>query len=231
MTSFPDGYHPMLKTPLNQCSTAPWIKVSQHALGANGIADDDIEILLVRLDHFLNDHHDIVCRLRKHFLDRVISHSIKGKLGSSFTDADINLTHQLIQEYSNRYETDLRVIFDYFYDVDVRTVILHRTSLRYWRRYLDNTVGKRVIRYIFVEFCRRRAARKVIATLYPNQAVETSPLLPHPLIQQIPFKRICLLMSLTLVFVTWILAKFFSMCSLLLTILTMVFIPSTVGRV
>ena len=61
LTSFPDGFHPISKTVLNQPSPP---SADQQIPSDKQTIDNIIQNFIVKYDHFLQDHHDIIRRLR-----------------------------------------------------------------------------------------------------------------------------------------------------------------------
>ena len=145
-------------------------------------------------------------------------------LGSVIDDGDINLTRDLIEEYCRKHETDLRIIFDYFYS-DVKTVALNRNWLSGRQKYLFNKVPITSIRFFFVKYCQRRVAQIVTSQLYCKSLhTQSSPLsssLSSTSNQIITLFWKYLPLSLILFMMNWIQTQFFATSPLLFTVLTM----------
>jgi len=225
LTSFPDEFHPMSKTILNQPFSA---SASQTIPPNDQTTDNGIQNLIVRYDHFLRDHHDIVRRLRRSFIDRMINHFCNRMLGSVFEDYDVNLTNNLIQEYCRKHETDLCIIFDYFYH-DIKTVVLNRNWLSSLQKKLFNKIPLPSIRFLFVKYCQHRVAKNVTAQLYSKPLDKNSHTQPLSLSSSssnhiITLLRKYLLLSLILLIMNWIQMQFFCISPLRFTIVTMIVI-------
>jgi hypothetical protein len=225
LTSFPDEFHPMSKTILNQ----PFSGSADQAITPNDqTINDDIQNLIVKYDLFLRDHHGVVRRVRRSFIDRMINHFLKRMLGSSFEDGDIDLTHRSIQEYCCKHENDLRIIFDYFYQ-DIKTVVLNRNRVSSLRKYLFNSIPIPIIRFVFVKYCQNRVAQTVKTQLYSNLVDKNSDTQPlssssSSSNQTITLFRKYLLLSLILLTMNWMQTQFFGRSPLLFTVVTVILI-------
>lgn len=103
----------------NTSVTTMWDMVSTNI--SNDISD--FSSLKSKINLFMRDHPTIVDEIRNHFSDELVEHILKRSFRVKFTMNDSLRTNILYQRFFIEQDSNIRILFDYFFD-DIRLLIL-----------------------------------------------------------------------------------------------------------
>jgi hypothetical protein len=124
--------------------------------------------LKTKIDHFFQQHSDIVNEIKSHFYDDLIMYTVKQTFDPSFTINDVTQTHQLLNRFFIEYEDKNKIIFDYFFD-DLKPLILNSFPRLNQFNQLIDSIPKSVLRELIIGYLKRSGASHLTSYMYPNQ--------------------------------------------------------------